>query len=308
MLLALPAAASHKPASALDIRVVPGGWGEVAPETIGIVLHAVAAELVPVLPAKLSVPIIVSHTRGNPVALYQRGSGGEYQVRLHASGASWSLYVYEFAHELCHVLSNHDEHAVAGVRRHNQWLEETLCETASLYALAAVAATWELAPPEPVWAAHAPRLRRFYDRLLAEESRRLPAGTTLTAWLAEHEPSLRANPYLRQKNDLVAAALLPFFREDPRRWRALGYLNLHGMDPVAELPEYLAHWNEKAPVEYRGFIGQVRTLLARPAPAAPSMTVTAATVMPYASAGPLRLRPPTETRASNATLRMTPEP
>lgn len=272
----------------LQIHVVPEGWG-IEAQAIEPVLYATADELVSMLPSKLAVPIVVSHTRGNPVALYDRGPGGEYLVRLHASGAGWPLYVYEFAHELCHVLSNHDAHAET--RKHNQWFEETLCETASLYALQAMAQKWELSAV-PERAALAPRLRRFYDALLAERNRELPAGTTLAGWLALHEPQLRGNPYIREKNDLVAKQLLPFFQQDPRRWRALAYLNLHASDASAPLADYLTHWDQHAPDEHRGFIGEVRALVV-PA-SVPTITAATGSVEPAAtasalpSAGPVR--------------------
>lgn len=290
--LALAAAAhattQDSRALGLQIRVVPGGWG-IEAQAIEPVLYATADELVSMLPSKLAVPIVVSHTRGNPVALYDRGPAGEYLVRLHASGAGWPLYVYEFAHELCHVLSNHDEHA--DTRKHNQWFEETLCETASLYALQAVAQKWELSAV-PAHAALAPRLRRFYDALLAERNRELPSGATLAAWLAEHEPQLRGNPYIREKNDLVAKQLLPFFQQDPRRWRALAYLNLHQSDSIAPLADYLTHWNEHAPDEHRGFISEVRALVVPSS--VQTMTAAAGSAAPTAadsalpSAGPVR--------------------
>jgi hypothetical protein len=284
---AVHASTQDSRALGLQIRVVPGGWG-IEAQDIEPVLYATADELVSMLPSKLAVPIIVSHTQGNPVALYHRGAAGEYLVRLHASGASGPLYVYEFAHELCHVLSNHDEHA--DTRKHNQWFEETLCETASLYALQAVAQKWELSAA-PGRAALAPRLRRFYDALLAERNRELPSGATLAAWLAEHELQLRGNPYIREKNDLVAKQLLPFFQQDPRRWRALAYLNLHAGDASAPLADYLTHWNEQAPVEHRDFIGEVRALVV---PATAQMTAAAGSATPTAagsalpSAGPVR--------------------
>lgn len=292
---AAPVAASR--ALGLDIRVLPGGWGDVAVERIERVLYAVADELVTTLPPKLAAPIVVSHTRGNPVALYQRGAAGEYQVRLHASGTAWPLYVYEFAHELCHVMSNHDEHAE--VKRHNQWFEETLCETASLYALQAVARTWTLTATDATQVALAPRLRRFYDNLLAERTRDLPAGATLPRWVDDNVDRLRADPYLREKNDLVAKQLLPFFQHDPRRWRALAHLNLHVGDAHAAFADYLAHWNDYAPAEYHPFIADVRllltpvveatTLVAEAATASvPPPSTASAAVSGHASAGPLR--------------------
>ncbi len=298
LLMALePASASTSRELGIDIRVAQAGWGQVSATEIETALYAVADELVTVLPAKLTVPILVSRTRGSPVALYDRGPNGEYLVRLHASGQGWPLYVYEFAHELCHVLSNHDEHAA--VRRHNQWFEETLCETASLYALVRVAGAWELAPPSRAWSARASHLRRFYDRLLGEENRRLPEGTSFAAWLAANELSLRADPYLRPKNDLVATRLLPLFERDPKRWRSLAYLNLDPSDPVAPLPAYLANWNEKAPAEYRGFIGELRAALAlddgAATPAPRTLVADAPVAVPVsASAGPVRERAVTD--------------
>lgn len=287
-----PAFASTSRALGMDIRIAADGWGTAAIPEIETALYAVADELVTVLPAKLSVPILVSRTRGNPVALYDRGPNGEYLVRLHASGNSWPLYVYEFAHELCHVLSNHDQHA--RVKRHNQWFEETLCETASLYALRRVAVAWELAAPSPAWAKRAPRLRAFYDRLMAEATRRLPDGTSFAAWMAENEHGLRANPYLRAKNDLVAARLLPLFESDPTRWRSLAYMNLDRNDPTAPLPAFLANWSEKAPAEYRGFIGELLTTLAldegAATPAHRTLVAGVPAAVPGASAGPVRER------------------
>lgn len=287
-----PAFASTSRTLGMDIRVAADGWGPVSVPEIETALYAVADELITVLPAKLSVPILVSRTRGNPVALYDRGPNGEYLVRLHASGNSWPLYVYEFAHELCHVLSNHDQHAKA--KRHNQWFEETLCETASLYALRRVAGTWELAATSPIWAKRAPRLRTFYDRLMAEETRRLPDGTSFAAWMTENEHNLRANPYLRAKNDLVAKRLLPLFESDPKRWRSLAYMNLDRNDPTAPLPAFLANWNDKAPVEHRGFISELRATLAMDegaaTPAHRTLVADVPVVMPGASAGPVRER------------------
>ena len=56
----------------LTIKVEGEGWGNVRKETIESVLYSVADELLTRLPKKLSVPIVVTHTNSNPVALYER--------------------------------------------------------------------------------------------------------------------------------------------------------------------------------------------------------------------------------------------
>jgi hypothetical protein len=244
----------------LSINVRPGGWGNVSKESIETVLYSVADTLMSQLPSKLSVPIIVSHSNGAPVALYDRGPGGEYLVNLHASGENWHLYVYEFAHELCHILSNYEENVGADTTKYNQWFEETLCETASLYALQNLATTWEQSPPAPRWTHEARKLRRFYDHLLAEGHRQLPAHTPLHAWLHEHEHRLRQDPYQRKENEVMAKLLLPLFQENPQNWESLHYLNLDPTDARNTLRDYLRNWYENAPIEHKQFVRNVLAL------------------------------------------------
>jgi hypothetical protein len=243
------------------IRVEGGGWGDAGAEQIEPVLQAVAAELLVKLPNKLTAPIVVTHTEGNPIALYERRHDGAYQVRLHASGTRWHLYVFEFAHEFCHLLSNHDRHVPTSGGRHNQWFEESVCETASLFALDRLASRWEQSPPVPEWKERAPKLRRFYEILAGEEHRRLPPGTAPAAWLKAEEEQLRGNPYLRKKNDLIAKLLLPLFQREPKSWEAISYMNLDPDDSRASLAGYLRHWHDNAPAAHKAFVSAVRGLL-----------------------------------------------
>lgn len=254
-----------KPASSrtlgLDIRVEGGGWGNARKAQIETVLYAVADELLARLPEKLSRPIVVTHTDRNPVALYDRGPGGEYLVRLHASEERWYLYAYEFAHELCHIMSNYEENVGTDTSKYNQWFEETLCETASLFTLKNLAATWEASPPSPEWSKQAWYMRSFFDLLIAEGHRKLPPHTALAAWLGGQEERLRHDPYQREKNQVVANLLLPLFERDPENWDALSYLNLDPADGRNSLRQYLRNWYENAPAEHKTFIAGVLDLL-----------------------------------------------
>ena len=244
----------------LTIKVEGEGWGNVRKETIEKVLYSVADELLTRLPKKLSVPIVVTHTDSNPVALYERGANGEYRVQLHASEANWHLYTYEFAHELCHILSNYEENVGPGASRYNQWFEETLCETASLFTLKNVAATWKDAPPAPDWARETDKLNRFFDLLIAEGHRQLPPHSPLAVWLASNEEKLRRDPYQREKNELVANMLLPLFERNPENWSTLSYLNLEPGDAGNSLQDYLRNWYRNAPAEHKTFIADVLDL------------------------------------------------
>lgn len=239
------------------IRVKGDGWGAADHDTITAVLQSVANELMPRRPARLIAPIVVTHTEGSPVALYDRTSEGEFQVRLHVSGERWHLYVYEFAHEFCHLASNHDVHSADGTPRQNQWLEESLCEVSSLLALKRLAARWEESPADSALGRKARLLRQFYEYLIAEEHRRLPGNATVAEWLRDNEASLRDDPYQRKKNDAIAMLLLPLFERDPAHWQVLGYLNLDAGDSLSSLRDYLNHWYRHAPAEHRPIVADV---------------------------------------------------
>jgi hypothetical protein len=245
----------------LDIRV-EGDWDGVTAEAIQKTLYAVAGVLLPHTSGGPAAPIIVTHTTSAPVTLYERGPNGEYLVHLHASGPRWSLYVYEFAHELTHILSNYDRNAGPGNARRNQWLEESLCETASLFVLDRLATAWAQAPESDAAAARAAQLRRFYEMLVAEPHRRLPEGYSFAAWLADNEPGLRDDPYRRKQDDLVARHLLPLFKERPDGWDALRYLNLDATDNQATLPQYLGHWSRNVPAVQKPFVDAILAAMA----------------------------------------------
>ncbi|MCP6756902.1 hypothetical protein NL533_35270, partial [Klebsiella pneumoniae] len=76
----------------------------------------------------------------------QRNDAREIVLKLDTSNTFWSQYAYQFAHEFCHVLCGYREDDPG-----TQWFEETLCETASLFVLRAMAREWKTAPPYPHW-------------------------------------------------------------------------------------------------------------------------------------------------------------
>lgn len=280
----------------LTIRVEGGGWGQVKRESIETVLYSVADELMARLPKKLSVPIVVTHTEANPIALYERGTAGEYLVHLHAKGDDWQFYVYEFAHELCHILSNYEENLGADTSKYNQWFEETLCETASLYTLKNLATTWENSPPAPEWSTQAGRLRRFYDLLINEGHRKLPPHSPLASWLRENEKALKQDPYLRKKNEVVANLLLPLFESDQDSWDALTYLNLNPTDARSSLEQYLNHWYQNAPEDHKVFISRILALLWHEDKAQPAGQILAGDEAGVGIAGVPGGEPPPKTR------------
>jgi hypothetical protein len=256
------AADSASKAGALSIRIEGNGWGPTRTPEIEALLRAVADQLVPNPGVRRNTVILVSRGVGDPITRFEKGPHGEYLVELSASDKNWGQFAYQFGHELCHILSNFEAHA--DERKQNQWFEEALCETAALYTLRRLAAAWALDAPYPSWRDHAPLLSAYAARFLAEPHRQLPEGTSLAAWLAETTRELNDNPYMRDKNEVVANRLLPLFEADPQRWAALAYLNLDATDASSEFSGYLAHWQRNAPAEYQPFVSDVLSLLGVP--------------------------------------------
>ena len=240
-------------AHGLVIRVADGGWGDATPEEVETLLYAVAAELLTHFPGRRIDPVIVSHARRAPIVLYEKAPGGEYQVYLAAKDKRWAEFVYEFSHEICHIVANYEHHAPPH-RVGHQWFEEAMCETASLYTLRRFSATWGESPPRPEWAPYAPSLHRYAEQMVNEPHRRLPENTTLAAWFRDNEPALRDNPELRDRNEVVANQLLPLLEQNPGNWEAIGFLNLDVPAGATSFQEYLQHWYRRAPLQHKQFI------------------------------------------------------
>ena len=154
----------------LVIRVADGDWGDATPEEIASLLYAVADTLLVHFPDRRLDPIVVSATRQDPIVLYQKGPENAYQIHLAAKGRRWAEFVYEFSHELFHVLANYENHAPPKIASH-LWFEESLCEAVSLYSLRQLSASWELSPPRAEWASYAPALNSYAGRVQNEPHR-----------------------------------------------------------------------------------------------------------------------------------------
>ncbi len=257
LLAAVPLSADdRKPAAPpVEIHVLGEDWS--APrDDVEKVLASTAHQLLIWFPDRQLNPIRVSRWNDVPMTLDDKGPDGEYQVRLGVSSTYWAQYTYQFAHEMCHILANYDHHH----RGQNQWFEESLCETSSLFVLSRMRRAWEIDPPYPNWKDWGTHFDDYLNAMLAARSRRLPPDLTMPTWMAKNLPALRGEHQLTDRSKLVAAYLLPIFQDDPQGWESLNWLNLGENDDALEFDAYLAAWRDRMPERHKAFIAKIQML------------------------------------------------
>lgn len=204
-------------------------------------------------------PILVSPTKEAPITLHRKGPNGETRIKLACDDTYWSQYAYQFAHELCHVLSNCDRRDPDDPNR-NQWFEEALCETASLFVLRRMTDAWKTNPPYRNYRDYAPSFQRYADSILARRDRRLPPDLTMAQWLARNIGELEKEDGLTPRSKLAATYLLSLFEDQPDGWEALAWINLGENDRTIPLGDYLAGWKQRVPEKHKAFVGRVAEL------------------------------------------------
>lgn len=258
------ALAANTPSARLPIEVREGGWGAAQVKDIEAVLGSVAGVLLPYFPGHESDRIQVEFSTQGPQVLLDKSANGAHRVILNVRDTRWDQFAYQFSHELCHIFSNYGQRAGAGgaVAREHQWFEETLCETVSLFTLDRLSASWGRSPPHPRWKEYAPAFRDYADRLLSQEHRRSPG--TIAAWYEANRGELQTHPYLRDRNERLASALLPLFQNTPGSLASIAFLNRERRDSSGSFKAYLQAWYDCCPPEHRSFVGRLISLLEGP--------------------------------------------
>ena len=236
------------------MRIVNGNWGGTGTLAIHAVLQSAYEVLARAFGKQPDAPINVGRWDRTPQVFYD---SRPFDIRINSQDTYWCQYVYQFSHELCHILTNFDKH-----RRHAyKWFEEALCEAAALFVLHGLAEAWSTAPPENVFRAgeYAPSFRTYAQDIVAKHTQ--PEQTDLPRWLDKHMGKLVADPYDRELNRSVAIALLPQFLEDPSLWRDCGDLNLWDAGTNTSLSEYLGAWSAR--VQSLGREARVPDLVSR---------------------------------------------
>jgi hypothetical protein len=247
----------------ISITVQAGGFGGASAADITAVLQSAAGELSRYWPGTQLPSIDVYHRTDHPQTDSIRAAGNRMAIGLTARDNHWAQYSFQFAHEFCHALANYSNSSRPLVRcpRHaNFWLEESLCETASLFTLRAMGRSWQTDPPYPVWQGYAASLNSYAEERLAHPKHHLPPGTSFSVWFRQNQSVLRRSPTERSRNTIIATQLLPIFEKEPRGWGALAFLNSASSDPQSSLAQHLARWRSRCPQGLRSFVTKVKAV------------------------------------------------
>jgi hypothetical protein len=144
----------------------------------------------------------------------------------------------------------------------NLWLEESLCEAASLFALRAMSRSWQTTAPYTAWQGYAPWLNDYVGKRLALPEHHLPAKTPFSVWFREHQPPLRRNSNMRDQNTVIAIQLLPIFEAEPYGWEAVAFLNRGSFTAEESLAQRLAEWRSQCSKQLRPFVARLAAVFA----------------------------------------------
>lgn len=249
----------------MDIQLTDG-FGEASEADLRAVLTSAAESIWRHCPhTRWEVPgFHVFRSRATPITLHEHRPDGRIAIGLTSEGRRWAQFAFQFAHEFAHALASHaDDWTTRWIGNHgaNQWFEEALCETASLFALRAMGRSWVEQPPYPNWKTYAPALAKYAEERLAQCAPVLAPDAAFAPWFAAELDSFRQAPTQRDKNLVVARQLLPLFEAQPSGWESITALNLtRERDATKSFDRHLAGWMAAAPASHHAFLAKVRAV------------------------------------------------
>ncbi|MDG1131355.1 MAG: hypothetical protein P8N21_01550 [Opitutales bacterium] len=242
-------------ALAFEIALKNKNWGDASEKEVIAVLQTTADQFVPLVTKLSGLKVLVSTTNGSPIVLHQRTKDEELQIKLGTKNRNWCQYVFQFAHELGHIICGFKQG-----NQSNQWFEESLCEAASLYALQRLSVVWNTSPPYPNWQSYAPEFDKY--RIGRIEGCSYPENFQLHSWWRENRVNLSKNAGLRKQNLWVAVKLLSTIEQNPRSaWSACSWLNHAKNGQSKTFEKYLNDWYGACPqTGQKKFVRQVINL------------------------------------------------
>ena len=235
----------------MQLRVLQADWGDARLDNLNRLIKDVTSHLNRLLRTPFEGTICVKPIPLDqpPLVSYRTSLDEPFVIWLTARNRRWSQFAYQFSHEFCHVLSGYEN-----LRENpNNWFHEAICELASVFTIRRMAERWPTDPPYPNWASYAKALEKYWQERLSRQGVHLPESMTLHSWLSVHEEALRKDEYQREKNALVAYALLPIFESKPAGWNAIRNLP----NSSGSLADYFVDWHSAVDSADKAFVARL---------------------------------------------------
>ena len=187
---------------------------------------------------------VVYYDKG-PIAFYRTYFGGapdEYKIGLKVTGTYWSQFAYQFGHEFCHLMHNHDEIHEVIPDNPNSWFHEAICQLANLWVIRRMAETWETRAPYPNWSNYRHSLKSYADNYINLASTQYDG--TAADWLKEWEALMRnkgSGAFNYQRVSQLSYKFLPIFEDNPKAWNAVRQMPAS----TAKMAHYMRQWHNR---------------------------------------------------------------
>ena len=220
------------------IQITGDDWGEVEKTEIQRVLVLASKQILFHTERKKWPSIQISNNTDGPMTLYQRGQEGQYIILLNTKDRRWCQYVFQFAHELGHIICGFKKELSP-----HHWFEESISEVASLFVLQKMSTAWEKYPPLPDQVSYFKEFPTYLNSRINQVSIIDPFLFKL--WWQKNRNALEMDSTLRLKNLTIARHILPLFEKNPdAAWGACGYLNTFEQAEKATFESFLLDWSE----------------------------------------------------------------
>ena len=251
----------------LNITVKPDGrWGNAPTSNIKALCENVALHFQEQLRTehKLNGTLeVVYHT--TPIAFYRHIFGGEpdeYRIGLTVTDTYWAQFTYQFAHEFCHVLQDHDR---IHPNNPNVWFQEALCELANLWVIRRMSETWATRAPYPNWVDYRHALADYANNWMMTRAEVQHDGTG-AEWLAEWEDRMRRDEtgvFSYERVAQLSYKFLPIFEENPEAWNIIRQM------PASKdkMSAYMQDWYDAVDAQDRQYVEAIATEMGITVPA-----------------------------------------
>ena len=206
---------------------------------------------------KVNGKLTIVYRSDGPIAYYRSYFGGapdEYKIGLTVTDTYWAQFSYQFGHEFCHLMENHDELK----NNPNGWFHEAICELAALWVIRRMGETWADRAPYPNWVGWRHNLTNYANDL--QNRAEVEYNGTGAEWLEEWEERMRRDElgtFTYARIAQLSYKFLPIFEENPEAWNAVRQMPASR----SKMSEYMKDWYEIVDTEDKIFVEAIAEIM-----------------------------------------------